>query len=153
MKLDFPKQLYLFTEDTSKFQEARDLLVEMGLIPKPICDMARPLDERIKESLPWQVEGCCVLPVPGRENLAETNYNGWGIYRVVFKDRADDPPGFHPTPFHIDFRYCLKVSDESHDELVGPNPMKPHIVKIHDLIQPVVVWNDSAVKIDFPYSQ
>ena len=153
--LSFPVQMFLMTEDTSKFQDVHDMLVHSGLIPKSVYAHARPLEERINNPLPWQEESCCVLAIPGREHLAETETNGWGIYRVTFKGPIEKqfPQHIPSIESHIEFKYFLKGLPEQYLQylVVNENPMRELAKRVYDLVQPKNILINGGYEIPFPY--
>ncbi|MFH1072531.1 MAG: hypothetical protein V1743_03825 [Nanoarchaeota archaeon] len=156
----FPLVVNLFTKDTSQFQKARDVLVSLGLIPKPLAGYARPLEERTRNAhLPWEQEECCVLPVSGMEYLAETEFYGWGIYRAVFRGPVVATAqsrrfGIENTHPHVEFKYCIRHTPRKYfiERSIPPNdPMKEHIRKAYELLQPTSVVDQLAQPISCPY--
>lgn len=156
----FPVFVNLLTDDTSKFREARDLLISLGLIPKPISGHARPLEQRTQDLyLPWEQENCCVLPVPGREYMAESEVYGFGIYRACFRgpktqEELENHFKKHGIQILVDFKYCFRHTPKECfvENSVPPNdPMKKHVIQVYDILKPTAVVDQSGNPIDFPY--
>lgn len=153
--LPFPDLLYLITEDTSRFQEAHNILRAFGLIPLKMYETARSIEDKVKFSLPWQEENCCIKSIPGRENIGvNSTWDNlrWGLYRAVFRfdarsKRVDD------TVPQIQFKYFLQHLPEKHlqDLVINENPMRPVVKAVYDLIEPVRVLDFIGNEIDFPY--
>ena len=163
--LSFPFAMYLVAGDNSRFQEAHDMLRAFGLIPHNMDKRVRSVKERIKDSLSWREEDCCVLAIPGREHIGEMyiekdfdspdfdpKANRWGIYRAVFRDQyeSDLPSDLHP---HIQFKYFMNDLPEKYlqDLVINENPMRPVAKAVHDLVQPVRVLDFCFDEIPFPY--
>ncbi len=156
----FPTHIYFFTEDTSNFQEAHDLLISLGLIPKPLNGNARPLEERTcKLYLPWEQEDCCVLPVHGREHMAESEAYGWGLYRVCFRgpksqDELENHFKKNKIQINVDFKYCWRNTPKEcfFENSIPPNdPMKKDIIQVYNILKPTAIVDYLGEPINFPY--
>lgn len=131
-KLPFPLVVNIFTQDTSKFAEAHAKLLEFGLIPKSLhANYSRPLEAIAQTpNLGWQRENCLILPVPGKEQMASTNADGWGIYRVIFRDETKDRGYIADRLPFVDFKYCFRHTpgeDFARNHVLERNPMGQHI--------------------------
>jgi hypothetical protein len=139
----------LRTEDTSGFQDAYDFLISQGLIPKRGCGVTRSPGEIISEPLGWQVEDCCTLPVPGKEGLGMTAYDGWGIYRAIFSAPFLDLD----KPFaDVNFRYFYIGTDREDfvaNRVFERNPMAQHIKEVIRILRPFKVEDHERNLLDF----
>ncbi|OGJ45915.1 hypothetical protein A2272_04010 [Candidatus Peregrinibacteria bacterium RIFOXYA12_FULL_33_12] len=145
-ELPFPMKVNIFTQDTSKFAEAHAKLLELGLIPKPLRANSRPLEEiRQTPNLGWQRENCLVLPVPGKEHMASTDANGWGIYRVVFKKGNEGSQYTSSNSPLVEFKYCLKSTpgeDFIRNNVLTTNPMGKHLRQLLQILNPTEIIDE-----------
>jgi len=152
--MPFPWRVFLVTQETTKFQEAHDLLVSFGLIPKPQRDYARSLEERTRKPLSWRIENYCILPILGREHLAETHSDGWGIYRVRFGySDLDNPDDWNHQsgPNYIDFKHHVRSMnlEEATKLVLETNPMREPLLGVIDLVKPTSIVDHYGEEINY----
>jgi len=126
-QLPFPTIVNIFIRDTSKFPEAYEILLKLGLIPKPLSSNARLLEDiRQTPNIGWKKERCLVMPVPGKENMIPTHGDGWGIYRVVFREKIEADEYTEGKSPSLDFKYCLRSTPEN-------DFIKHNVIKINPM--------------------
>src|SRR3989339_526752 len=141
---NLPLEVWLFTNDTSKFAEAYEALLKLGLIPKPLKGFSRPLEEIKKEpNIGWQKENCLVLPVPGKEHKAPTDVYGWGIYRVVFREGR---PDINMLP-SIGLKYCFRHTPKEDfvtNRVLENVPREQHLKQLLQILNPTNIVDQSG---------